>query len=85
MKAALQYATKHHLATVLDVMEKDDASIRLYERAGWRPIGEARHTFGAKSERSSSSLCRSALGHSRLWPRGIHPSARSARNLCRLR
>ena len=47
MKAALQYATKHHLATVLDVMEKDDASIRLYERAGWRPIGEARHTFGA--------------------------------------
>ena len=55
MKAALQYATKHHLATVLDVMEKDDAAIRLYERAGWRPIGEARHTFGANQ--SVRALC----------------------------
>lgn len=47
MKEALQYASTRHLTAVLDVMEKDEVAIRLYERAGWRPIGEARHTFGA--------------------------------------
>jgi GNAT superfamily N-acetyltransferase len=55
MKAALQYATRHRLTAVLDVMEKDDAAIRLYERAGWRQIGEARHTFGANQ--SVRALC----------------------------
>lgn len=55
MKAALQYATTLHQTTVLDVMEKDDAAIHLYERAGWRPIGEARHTFGANQ--SVRALC----------------------------
>lgn len=55
MNAALQHATTHHLTAVLDVMEKDDAAIHLYERAGWRPIGEARHTFGAN--RSVRALC----------------------------
>jgi len=46
LKAALQYATTHHVTAVLDVMEKDEAAIHLYEQAGWRPIGETRHTFG---------------------------------------
>lgn len=55
MKAALQYATTHRLTAVLDVMEKDNAAIRLYERAGWRPIGEARHNFGANQ--SVRALC----------------------------
>ena len=55
MKAALQYATRHRLTAVLDVMEKDEAAIRLYERAGWRPIGEARHTFG--TNQSARALC----------------------------
>ena len=55
MTAALQYATTHHLTAVLDVMEKDVAAIHLYERAGWRPIGEARHTFGANQ--SIRALC----------------------------
>ena len=55
MKAALLYATSHRLTAVLDVMEKDEAAIRLYERAGWRPIGEARHTFG--TNQSVRALC----------------------------
>jgi len=55
MTAALQYATRHRLTAVLDVMDKDHAAIRLYERAGWRPIGEARHTFGA--DQSIRALC----------------------------
>lgn len=55
MKAALQYATTFHLTAVLDVMEKDEAAIHLYERAGWRPIGKARHTFGASQ--SVRALC----------------------------
>ena len=55
MKAALQYATTRHLTAVLDVMEKDATAIHLYERAGWRPIGEASHTFGASQ--SIRALC----------------------------
>lgn len=55
MKAALRYATAHHLTAVLDVMKKDDAAIHLYERAGWRPIGETSHTFGANQ--SVRALC----------------------------
>jgi len=55
MNAALGYATTHHLTAVLDVMEKDAAAIHLYERAGWRPIGEASHTFGASQ--SIRALC----------------------------
>ena len=55
MKTALQYATTHGLTAVLDVMEKDEAAIRLYKRAGWRPIGEARHSFGANQ--SVRALC----------------------------
>lgn len=55
MKAALEYATAHHLTAVLDVIEKDVAAIHLYERAGWRPIGEARHTLGANQ--SARALC----------------------------
>lgn len=54
-KAALQYATAHQLTAVLDVMEKDDAAIHLYQRTGWRQIGEARHTFGANQ--SVRALC----------------------------
>lgn len=55
MRAALQYATTHDRTAVLDVMEKDNAAIHMYERAGWRPIGEARHAFGANQ--SVRALC----------------------------
>ena len=55
LREVLQYATAHGLTAVLDVMEKDEAAIRLYERAGWMPIGEARHTFGANQ--SIRALC----------------------------
>jgi GNAT superfamily N-acetyltransferase len=47
MEAAMGYARAHDLRLVLDVMAKDAAAIRLYERLGWRKIGESTHHFGA--------------------------------------
>ncbi|MCE7079980.1 GNAT family N-acetyltransferase [Streptomyces sp. ST2-7A] len=38
------HAQNHH--AVLDVMAKDAAAIRLYERLGWQLIGSASHSYG---------------------------------------
>lgn len=46
MRTATDYAQQHGMRLVLDVMTKDTAAIRLYERLGWQPIGEATHRFG---------------------------------------
>lgn len=48
MEAATAYAQERHLRLVLEVLTKDAAAIRLYERLGWQRIGEAVHTFGGK-------------------------------------
>ena len=46
MQAATEYAQHHGLRLVLDVMTKDAAAIRLYERLGWQCIGETQHDDG---------------------------------------
>ncbi|MEU5804763.1 GNAT family N-acetyltransferase [Streptomyces sp. NPDC047804] len=48
MDAATAYARASGLRLVLEVLTKDAAAIRLYERLGWKRIGEAVHTFGGK-------------------------------------
>ncbi|MEE1749134.1 GNAT family N-acetyltransferase [Streptomyces sp. JV184] len=48
MEAATAYARERQLRLVLEVLTKDAAAIRLYERLGWQRIGEALHTFGGK-------------------------------------
>ncbi|MGW3149343.1 GNAT family N-acetyltransferase [Streptomyces sp. NPDC001177] len=47
MQAAMSYGSKHGLRLVLDVMTKDAAAMRLYERLGWREIGRAPHHYGS--------------------------------------
>ncbi|MFF8604673.1 GNAT family N-acetyltransferase [Streptomyces sp. NPDC015346] len=46
MRAAMEYAQDRGIRLVLDVMTKDTAAIRLYERLGWFKIGEASHSYG---------------------------------------
>ncbi|CAM5447995.1 GNAT family N-acetyltransferase [Streptomyces griseorubiginosus] len=46
MQAAMEHAKGHRLRLVLDVMTKDTAAMRLYERLGWREIGRASHHYG---------------------------------------
>ncbi|MEU1380540.1 GNAT family N-acetyltransferase [Streptomyces albidoflavus] len=48
IEAATAYARDSHRRLVLEVLTKDAAAIRLYERLGWQRIGEAVHTFGGK-------------------------------------
>ncbi|WP_309299419.1 GNAT family N-acetyltransferase [Streptomyces sp. A012304] len=55
VEAAMDHARAHGLRLVLDVMAKDAAAIRLYERLGWRRTGECTHHFGAG--RSTPALC----------------------------
>ncbi|MYS25274.1 Acetyltransferase (GNAT) family protein [Streptomyces sp. DvalAA-14] len=55
MQAAMDYARKNSLRLVLDVMTKDAAAIRLYERLGWQRIGEVAHHFGA--DQQSPAAC----------------------------
>lgn len=43
-RTAMEYAEKIGRRLVLDVMEKDRAAMRLYERLGWKPIGSIIHT-----------------------------------------
>lgn len=51
MAAAMEYARSLGRAVALDVMTKDRAAIRLYERLGARPLGEIAHNHsGGKSE-----------------------------------
>ena len=46
VRATSAYADEQGLRLVLDVMEKDTAAIRLYERLGWRRIGMTLHDSG---------------------------------------
>ncbi|MGY0017369.1 N-acetyltransferase family protein [Streptomyces sp. cg35] len=46
MRAAMDYGQRQERRLVLDVMTKDVAAMRLYERLGWRRIGEAVHQYG---------------------------------------
>jgi ribosomal protein S18 acetylase RimI-like enzyme len=46
MQAAMSYGSEHGIRLVLDVMTKDAAAIRLYERLGWCEIGRAPHHYG---------------------------------------
>ncbi|WP_327116633.1 GNAT family N-acetyltransferase [Streptomyces sp. NBC_01341] len=48
MDAATAYARTSGLRLVLEVLTKDAAAIRLYERLGWKRIGEVVHTFGGR-------------------------------------
>lgn len=55
MDSAVAYARAHGLRLVLDVMTKDAAAIHLYERLGWRKIGETLHPFG--NGKTSPAVC----------------------------
>ncbi|WP_055528189.1 GNAT family N-acetyltransferase [Streptomyces graminilatus] len=46
VRTATHYARHHNRRLVLDVMAKDTAAIRLYERLGWLRTGEAAHRYG---------------------------------------
>lgn len=48
--AAMQYAQRRDLRVVFDVMTKDEAAIRLYERSGCVRLGETTHRFGDGQE-----------------------------------
>ncbi|MGW5197185.1 N-acetyltransferase family protein [Streptomyces spiralis] len=50
IRAAFSYAQGHGLRVVLDVMAKDKAAIRLYERIGMQRIGTAKHSYGERQE-----------------------------------
>jgi len=45
-RTATEYAHRHGRRAVLDVMAKDGAAVRLYERLGWRRIGTTQHDDG---------------------------------------
>jgi len=55
VRAAMQHASRQKVRLVLDVMTKDHAAIRLYERLGWECIGEAEHHVA--TDRSIPALC----------------------------
>lgn len=46
VKAVMGFASERGIRLVLDVMLKDAAAIRLYERLGWSRIGLADHHYG---------------------------------------
>ncbi|MFC8526619.1 GNAT family N-acetyltransferase [Nocardia sp. NPDC057227] len=50
VRTAMAYATDRDKRLVLDVMDKDRAAIRLYERLGWQHIGTVTHHFGEGGE-----------------------------------
>jgi ribosomal protein S18 acetylase RimI-like enzyme len=47
VRTAMAYGLRHNRRLVLDVMVKDTAAIRLYDRLGWLRIGLAEHPYGA--------------------------------------
>ncbi|MEV4502717.1 GNAT family N-acetyltransferase [Streptomyces klenkii] len=55
MEEAMDYARENGIRLILDVMTKDAAAMRLYERLGWRRIGEATHHFG--DGQSTRAVC----------------------------
>ncbi|MGW6527432.1 GNAT family N-acetyltransferase [Streptomyces venezuelae] len=54
-EAAMRFAQERDLRLVLDVMTKDVAATRLYERLGWQKIGEATHHF--RGDQSVPAVC----------------------------
>ncbi|WNI16254.1 GNAT family N-acetyltransferase [Actinacidiphila sp. ITFR-21] len=46
MREAMSFGRARSLRLVLDVVERDSAAVRLYERLGWRAIGGAQHPYG---------------------------------------
>ncbi|QQM42731.1 GNAT family N-acetyltransferase [Streptomyces liliifuscus] len=46
VRAATEYAEQKGTRLVLDVMAKDTAAIRLYERLGWQKLGLTTHAYG---------------------------------------
>lgn len=46
MGAAAKFARDRRMRLLLDVMEKDKAAIRLYERLGWTRLGATEHDAG---------------------------------------
>ncbi|MEV0641837.1 GNAT family N-acetyltransferase [Streptomyces sp. NPDC050619] len=59
VRTAMDYGLSHDRRLVLDVMTKDTAAIRLYERLGWLRTGEATHRYG--EEQSIEAVCYVAL------------------------
>ena len=55
MRAATEHARQKRLRLVLDVMTKDTAAIHLYERLGWKRIGQAIHRYG--NSQHTDALC----------------------------
>lgn len=55
VEAATNYADENNLRLVLDVMAKDTAAIRLYERLGWQSLGETTHAYG--DGQAVSAIC----------------------------
>lgn len=60
--AASEYADARHLRLLLDVMAKDTAAQRLYERLGWQRFGTTTHEYG-KGEQTEA-VCYVAPGES---------------------
>lgn len=60
VRTAMGYGLSHNRRLVLDVMTKDTAAIRLYERLGWLKSGEAAHHYG--EEQSIEAVCYVAPG-----------------------
>jgi len=50
IETAISYSVQNDLHLVLNVMVKDTAAIRLYERMGWSCIGSAAHHFGERQQ-----------------------------------
>lgn len=50
VRTAMHYALQRNRRLVLDVMAKDTAAIRLYERLGWLRTGEATHLYGDRQQ-----------------------------------
>ncbi|WTR19363.1 GNAT family N-acetyltransferase [Streptomyces sp. NBC_00138] len=46
LREAMSYARARSWRLVLDVLQKDVAAIRLYERLGWQALGEVWHGYG---------------------------------------
>lgn len=63
-RTAMAHAQANGLRLVLDVMTKDTAAIRLYERLGWRMFGTTTHRYGSGQE--TDALCFVAPDNHRL-------------------
>ncbi len=63
VRTAMAYGVRHGRRLVLDVLVKDTAAIRLYDRLGWLRTGRAEHRFGAG--RHMEAICYVAPGTSR--------------------